>query len=313
MSVLITGATGLIGQAIVKQCHAQNIAVNYLSTHKSKLESSELYKGFYWNPKQTEIDTACFHDVSVIINLAGAPIAKRWTYKHKRTVLESRLDALRLLKEGLKNQSHTVKHLISASAIGVYPNSLTHYYDEDFKDFETGYLSNVVQQWEYQASQFDQLGINVSIVRIGMVLAKHGGALSAMANPIKWFLGSALGTGNQWQSWIHIEDVALLFIYLLKEEESGVFNAVAPNAVTQQELVRDLAKVLKRPIILPNAPSFVLRLLLGEMSTLVLESQRVSAKKIEDLGFTFKFHHLRPALEDLLLDDKEKYKSPTNT
>ncbi len=304
MRVLITGATGLLGQAIVKQCHAQNIAVNYLTTHKSKIESSELYKGFYWNPKQTIIDDECFHGVSVIINLAGAPIAKRWTSNYKRTVLQSRLDSLRLLKEALITKNNNVKHLISASAIGIYPDSLTHYYDEDFKDFETGYLSNVVQQWEYQASQFDQLGVNVSIIRIGMVLAKQGGALNAMANPIKWYLGSALGTGNQWQSWIHIEDVVMLFMYLLQKGTPGVFNAVAPNAVTQHELIRDLAKVLNKPILLPKVPSVVLRVILGEMSTLVLGSQRVSANKIERLGFTFKFHHLQPALEDLLLHGK---------
>ncbi len=301
MRVLITGATGLIGQAIVKQCYAQNIAVNYLTTRTSELKSTDNYNGFYWNPKRAEIDTQCFQDVEVIINLAGAPIAKRWTPKHKRTVLDSRLDALRLLMDTLKNERNTVKHLISASAIGVYTDSLTHYYDENFNEFESGFITGVVQQWEYQALQFNQIGLKVSIIRIGVVLSNQGGVLTALVKPIKYFLGSAMGTGNQWQSWIHIEDLSAMFLYLIQTGKSGIFNGVAPNAVTQQELVRDLAKVLKRPIILPKVPSLMLRIILGEMSRLILESQRVSAKKIESSGFVFKYYHLRPALEDLLL------------
>jgi len=300
MRVLITGATGLIGQVIVRQCHAQNIAVNFLTTHKSKLISSDNYKGFYWNPKQLEINTECFQDVSVIINLAGAPIAKRWTRTYKRTVLESRVDALKLLMHSLNNSKNTVNHLISASAIGIYPDSLTHYYGEDFNDFEDGYLSNVVQQWEYQTSQFSQMGIKVSIIRIGVVLARHGGVLNMLANSVRCLVGSPLGTGKQWQSWIHIEDLAAMFLFLIENGKTGVFNGVAPNAVTQNELVRDLAKVMQRPIILPRLPAVVLKLMLGEMSTLVLGSQRVSAKKIESIGYVFKYHHLKPALEDLL-------------
>jgi len=300
MRVLITGATGLIGQVIVRQCHAQNIAVNFLTTHKSKLISSDNYKGFYWNPKQLEINTECFQDVSVIINLAGAPIAKRWTRTYKRTVLESRVDALKLLMHSLNNSKNTVNHLISASAIGIYPDSLTHYYGEDFNDFEDGYLSNVVQQWEYQTSQFSQMGIKVSIIRIGVVLARHGGVLNMLANSVRCLVGSPLGTGKQWQSWIHIEDLAAMFLFLIENGKTGVFNGVAPNAVTQNELVRDLAKVMQRPIILPRLPAVVLKLILGEMSTLVLGSQRVSAKKIESIGYVFKYHHLKPALEDLL-------------
>jgi len=301
MRVLITGATGLIGQAIVRQCHAQNIAVNFLTTRKSKLEASEHYKGFYWNPKKSEIDLDCFKDVSVIINLAGAPIAKRWTPKQKRIVLESRLEGLKLLWNALNNHgSASMVHLISASAIGIYPDSLTHYYEENFNDFEDGYLSNVAQQWEFQALQFNQLGLKVSIIRIGIVLAENGGVLKILAKSIKCLVGSALGTGKQWQSWIHIEDLAAMFLYLIAQGRAGVFNGVAPNAVTQTELVNALATVLNRPIILPKVPSVFLKLVLGEMSSLVLGSQRVSAKKIENIGFSFKYHHLKPALQDLL-------------
>lgn len=298
--VLITGATGLVGQEIVKQCHDQNIAVNYLSTSKTKLEDKANYKGFYWNPSTGEIDVNCFKDVDVIINLAGATIAKRWTKANKEVILNSRVEALQLLFNTIKAENISIKQLVSASAIGIYPDSLTHYYEEDFKDFDDRFLAKVVTSWENEADQFKSLNIKVSKIRIGIVLSEKGGALPQLVKPIRWFVGSALGSGNQWQSWIHIEDIAAIFIYVVKNTIEGTFNGVAPNAMTQKDMVKSIAKVVKRPILLPAVPSFVLKLVLGEMSALVLESQRVSSKKIEDLGFNFKYYQLQPALEDVL-------------
>lgn len=298
--VLITGATGLVGQEIVKQCHDQNIAVNYLSTSKTKLEDKANYKGFYWNPSTGEIDVNCFKDVDVIINLAGATIAQRWTKANKEVILNSRVEALQLLYNTIKAENISIKQLVSASAIGIYPDSLTHYYEEDFKDFDDRFLAKVVTSWENEADQFKSLNIKVSKIRIGIVLSEKGGALPQLVKPIRWFVGSALGSGNQWQSWIHIEDIAAIFIYVVKNTIEGTFNGVAPNAMTQKNMVKSIAKVVKRPILLPAIPSFVLKLVLGEMSALVLESQRVSSKKIEDLGFNFKYYQLQPALEDVL-------------
>jgi len=298
--VLITGATGLVGQEIVKQCHDQKIAVNYLSTSKTKLEDKTNYKGFYWNPSTGEIDVNCFKDVDVIINLAGATIAQRWTKANKEVILNSRVEALQLLFNTIKAENISIKQLVSASAIGIYPDSLTHYYEEDFKDFDDRFLAKVVTSWENEADQFKSLNIKVSKIRIGIVLSEKGGALPQLVKPIRWFVGSALGSGNQWQSWIHIEDIAAIFIYVVKNTIEGTFNGVAPNAMTQKDMVKSIAKVVKRPILLPAVPSFVLKLVLGEMSALVLESQRLSSKKIEDLGFNFKYYQLQPALEDVL-------------
>jgi len=300
MKILITGATGLVGQEIVKQCLAQNIHVNYLSTSKSKLKNKPNYKGFYWNPNTGEIDLDCFSDVDAIINLAGATIAKRWTIAYKQEILSSRVNSLQLLNKTIESENISVKHIISASAIGVYPDSLTHYYEEDFNDFDNRFLSKVVTSWEHEVDQFKNLNINVSKIRVGIVLSQKGGALPKLIKPIKLFVGSAFGNGNQWQSWIHIEDLAAMFLFVLSNKIEGVFNGVAPNAVTQKELVKSIAKVVKKPIVLPAVPRFVLKLMLGEMSALVLESQRVSSKKIESLGFSFKYHHLQPALKDLL-------------
>lgn len=298
--ILVTGATGLVGQEILKQCLDQNIAVNYLSTSKSKLKQEENLKGFYWNPSSGEIDVNCLKDVEVIINLAGATIAKRWTENYKKDILNSRIETLKLLYKVIEDENILIRQIISASAIGIYPDSLTQYYDENYSDYDNRFLSHVVTSWENQVDTFNKLNIKVSKIRIGMVLSQKGGALPKLVKPIRFFAGSSLGDGKQWQSWIHIEDLASIFLYVMHHKLIGVYNGVAPNAITQKEFVKTIAKVLKRPIILPAVPSFILKLVLGEMCALVLESQRVSSKKIESLGFNFKYHHLQSALKNLL-------------
>lgn len=300
MRVLITGATGLIGSAIVKQCHNQNIEVHYLTTSKMKLHQDLNYKGFYWNPTTGEIDTHCFEGVEAIINLAGSTIAKRWTSSQKQDILQSRLQALSLLKHSLEQQTHTVKHLISASGIGVYPSSLTKYYDETFKETSPTFLGEVVEQWEAAADDFSSIGIKVSKIRIGLVLAKNGGALPQMAKPIKFWMGAVFGSGEQWQSWIHINDLAHLFVYVVNHQLEGTYNAVAPNPVINTLLTKAIARTLNKPMWLPNIPRSFMKLVLGEMHLLLFESQRVSSKTIETHGFQFKYNHLGPALEELL-------------
>ncbi|MFC4720837.1 TIGR01777 family oxidoreductase [Geojedonia litorea] len=300
MKVLITGATGLIGKAIVQECHSQGISVNYLTTSKHKLASEANYKGFYWNPSEAVIDSKCFEDVNAIINLAGASISKRWTDAYKKEILHSRIQSLELLKTFIENHSHNITHLISASAIGVYPDSLTNYYEETFTEHSQSFLGQVVNQWEAKADEFSNLNIKVSKVRIGLVLAKDGGALPELVKPTQFGLGAAFGSGDQWQSWIHIEDLAALFVHVLTQSLVGTYNAVGPNPVTNYELTRAVAKTLKRPLLLPNIPKAILKLILGEMHILLFESQRVSSKKIEVKQFLFKYHHLEPALQNLL-------------
>jgi uncharacterized protein (TIGR01777 family) len=301
MRVLITGATGLVGQEIVKRCHAQNIQVNYLTTSKSKLVKNENYQGFYWQPDIKEIDLDCFKNVEAIINLAGATISKRWTPSYKKIILSSRKNSAQLLFESLKSIDHNVKQIVSASAIGLYPDSLTNYYTEDFNVITpNSFLSEVVEVWEKAVDRFSELNIKVAKIRIGLVLSSQGGAMSEMVKPIKFGLGAAFGSGKQWQSWIHLEDLSQIFMFALIEHLEGVFNAVAPNPATNYELSKNIATTLGRPFFLPNIPKVFMKLVLGEMHVLLFESQRVSSKKIEDAGFNFKFHHLQPALNNLL-------------
>lgn len=300
MKVLITGATGLIGQEIVSQCHERSIAVNYLTTSKHKIENKENYQGFYWNLESGEIDKNCLEGVDAIINLVGASVAKRWTESQMKKIVDSRVRSAQLLLETLRSGEHQVRQVISASAIGIYKDSMTNYYEEDSKELDTSFLGEVVALWEAAITEFESIGINVCKIRIGLVLSDKGGALQEIAKPIKLGIGAALGSGNQWQSWIHIEDLASIFMYVLDHKITGIINGVAPNPISNREFTRSMARVLKRPLILPNLPRFMMKMILGDMHIILFSSQRVSSKRIEDLGFTFEFHHIQPALEDLL-------------
>lgn len=301
MKVLITGATGLIGKEIVKRCHEQDISVNYLTTSKDKIENQVNYKGFYWDPKKDIIDNDCFKDVDAIINLAGASISKRWTKIYKKTIIESRVKSLQCLKNGLsKIKNHHVKQIVSASAIGFYPDSLTKYYDESCMKQSPTFLGEVVSAWESAVDEFSELGLLVSKVRIGLVLDANEGALPQMAEPIKYGMGSTFGSGEQWQSWIHVCDLSRIFVYIIQNELEGIYNGVAPNPITNTELTKAIAKTLHKPLFLPNIPKYLMKLILGEMHILLFESQRVSSKKIEDDGFDFTYSNVHPALEAIL-------------
>lgn len=301
MTVLITGATGLIGREIVKQCHDKGFNVHYLTTSKSKLATESNYKGFFWNPNNNEIDHSCFDGVSTIINLVGASISKRWTKPYKKEILESRTKTAQLLQDTIRLYNYNIKHVVSASAIGIYPSSFTNYYDEAYDQNSDSFLGTVVAQWEDAIDGFKELGCKVAKIRIGLVLARQGGALPEIIKPIKFGAGAAFGNGKQWQSWIHVTDLANIFLHVVAHKLEGVYNGVAPNAVTNSELTKTVAKVLHRPLIMPNIPKPLMKLILGEMHLLLFESQRVSSDKIKAKGFYFKYANLKPALIDILL------------
>ncbi|WP_298426032.1 TIGR01777 family oxidoreductase [uncultured Kordia sp.] len=301
MKILICGATGLIGSALTELCIQENHTVHYLTTRKSKIEQSKFKKGFHWNPAEGEIDTACLKDVDVIINLSGANIAKRWSEAYKEEIMSSRVDTANILFKSLRNmENHTIKQYVSASGIAIYPDSLTENYTEDTEKEATDFLGKVVKQWELHANQFKSLEIPVTILRTGLVFSDEGGALAEMAKPVKFGVGAAIGSGKQWQSWIHIDDMINMYLHIVTQKITGVFNAVGPNPTTNKLLTKEIATVLKKPFFLPNVPKFVMKLILGEMSTLLFSSQQVSAEKIEKTGFVFKYKQLNLALENLL-------------
>lgn len=300
MKLLITGATGLVGKALVNLCLKEKIPVHYLTTSKSKITSTSHYKGFFWNPEANDIDLNCFEGVTAIVNLAGSSISKRWTSDYKKEILNSRISSLRTLYNGLEQvKQHKVDTFVSASAVGIYPNSLDHFYTEDETLVDNSFLGEVVEKWEAEADRFNNLGLSVAKIRIGLVLSLQGGALPEIDKTVKYFLGAAFGSGEQWQSWIHIEDLAQIFLFVIKNKLQGNFNGVSPNPVTNNKLTKQIAKMRSRPLCLPNVPEFVMKTVLGEMSYVLFASQRVSSKKIEEEGFVFNYPNVCVALEEI--------------
>ena len=300
MTILITGATGLVGQELVSLLLQNGHIVHYLSTSKKKLVFNTNYKGFYWNPKTAEIDIASLTDVEVIVHLAGANVAKKWTKSYKEEIIESRILSTRLLFQTLQKTPNRVKQIVSASAIGIYPDSLTNIYHETDLDVDVSFLGNVVKLWENEVSQFEKLEIVVSKIRIGIVFAKNGGALQEMAKPIRYGVGAAFGSGEQYQSWIHIQDLVAVFYHVIENELPGIYNGVSPYPVSNAELTKAIAKTLEKPLFLPNVPKFVMKIILGEMHEILFSSQHVSCRKLLDLKYQFKFASLDKALNDLL-------------
>lgn len=296
MRVLITGATGLVGKELVAYLLKNGYSINYLTTSKNKIQEEENYHGYYWNPEKGEIDAGCLHDVGAIIHLAGASISKRWTAGYKQEILESRIEGINVLYTLLKNTANDVHQFISASATGIYPDSLTTVYTEDSPERDHSFLCTVVQKWEAATDTLASLGIKVAKIRTGLVLSRKGGVLKELAGPARFGLATAFGSGKQVQSWVHIADLVGIYVHALKHGLEGVYNAVSPHPATQNELVKVIANILHKPFFMPNIPRFAMQLALGEMSTLLFDSQNVSARKIVDAGYQFRFLSVEKAV-----------------
>ena len=300
MKVLITGATGLIGSELVSLLLQNGISVNYLTTSKNKIVNESNYKGFYWSPERGIIDENCLMGVDSIINLAGANISKRWTNSYKQEIIESRLLSSSLLFKAIKNNPNQVKQIVSASGTSIYPNSDSIIYDENSTQVNSSFLGNVVIKWEESTDKFASLGLKVCKLRTGIVLSTKGGALVEMLKAIKLGLGASFGSGKQIQTWIHIQDIAALYYFAIKNDLDGVYNAVSPNPISNEELTIAIAKVLKKPLFMPNIPKFIMKWILGEMHELLFENRNLSSKKIIDKGFVFKYKTIDDALNSIL-------------
>jgi uncharacterized protein (TIGR01777 family) len=296
--VLVAGATGMVGRKLVAMLNEAGYEVNALSTRKNTtVQGAEV---FFWNPKNFEIDAAALVGVSSIINLAGATVSKRWTTEYKQEIYDSRTQTAETLYKALsKNKNHSVKSYISASAVGYYASDLSNTYsekDEPGSDF----LAQVCIAWEKGADLFLDLNLRVVKHRIGIVLSREGGVLKELEPITKLGLAAPLGTGEHWMSWIHVDDLCGMIFHTLENESlEGPFNAAAPNPVTNKAFTKTMATALNRPAFLPNVPSFVLKALLGQMAQIAFMSQKVSAKKIIDAGYKFKYNTLPEALKAL--------------
>jgi uncharacterized protein (TIGR01777 family) len=299
MKILITGATGLIGTELVKLFLHKGHTVHYLTTSQNKIVSKHNYYGYYWNPEEGKIDENCLIGVDAIIHLAGANIAKRWTNAYKTEIIESRTLSSELLYNVLKKNPHQVQQIVSASGTAIYPDSFSKIYDETSTEMDNSFLGNVVVKWEEGVDRFHLLGIKVCKLRTGIVFANNGGALPEMVRPIKMGFGAAMGNGKQIQAWIHIKDLVNIYYFAIEKQWDGIFNAVAPNSVTNSDLTKAIAKKFKRPLFLPNIPQFIMKLILGEMSILLFSSKNLSAQKIQKNGYVFQIKTVSEALNDL--------------
>ena len=289
----------MIGTEIIRQCHLRGIDVSYLTTSREKIKKLDNCIGYFWNPETGNIDPKCLEGVLVIVHLAGSSIFTRWTEKNKREIIDSRVEGARLLHKTLQQQQHTVGQFISASGISAYPSSYKKLYFEDEQELADTFLGKVVKEWEAAADEFKSLGLRVAKIRTGIVLSEKEGALPQMQRPIRLNLGSPLGNGKQWQSWIHLEDLGRLYLFVIRNGLEGVYNAASPNPVTNEELMHEIARVEGKKLRLPNVPAFGMKLVMGEMANMVLESQLVASQKIQEKGFSFNFVNLGNALQEL--------------
>lgn len=296
--ILISGGSGFIGEHLRKLLSDQKIDYSVLSRNRQELECPV----FQWNPDKLEVDPKALEGVDTIVNLAGVGIADgRWSAKRKWEILQSRSKSADTLYNALKTGKNNVKTVISASATGYYGDSGLELMEEDSppgKDF----LGMTCMEWEQSVRRIEQLGIRVIILRIGFVLADNGGALPVMKIPVKFFVGSALGSGRQFISWVHIEDVCRAILHVSANPNvQGVYNLTAPEPVSNKEFIKSLAKTMHRPFWPISVPSFLLRILLGEKSEIILHGQRVSSEKLQQTGFRFKHVDLFQSM-DLLLN-----------
>lgn len=294
--VLIGGGSGLIGTRLTELLTQKGYRVRHLG-RKAKSAAAGGVPTFEWDIHRQTIDERAFEGVDVVINLAGANVnGHRWTKAYKEEILTSRTGSSKLLVDFLNQKKHQVTNFLSGSAIGYYGLANSPHVFTESDPSGTDFMAQVVVQWEKVSDQVTNPKVNVAHVRTGIVLSWRDGALKEMARPIKLLAGAPLGSGKQYVSWIHLEDICGIFMHIIENNLSGTFNGVAPNPATNEEITKAIAKELHKPLLLPNIPAFALKIVIGEMAAAVVGGSNVSSKKIESTGYQFKYPNLEAAL-----------------
>ncbi|SFU08162.1 hypothetical protein SAMN04489724_3779 [Algoriphagus locisalis] len=291
-NILISGGSGLIGHKITQLLELKGYSVAWLSRSKQK------QKSFLWDVEMQTIDPEAMDWADAVIHLAGAGVAEqRWTEERKKVILDSRVHSTRLLYDAIEKATEKPSAFISASAVGYYGfNTGTSLMDET-NQAGSDFLAQVVVAWENEVKKMEELHLRTVMLRIGIVLDAKGGALGEMMKPP---IAAPLGNGDQWMSWIAIEDLSRMFVFALEKTTlQGIFNAVGPNPATNQQLTQAAAKAKGKPYVGIGVPGFVLKIVLGEMAAMVLGGNRVSSQKIQKAGFDFECPALVPALKHI--------------
>jgi uncharacterized protein len=305
MKVIITGGTGLVGRKIIELLHGRGDAVVNLSTRKTS--TSAHAHSVFWDPEkwntssewneEARMALEAMKDSHAVIHLAGFNVANRWTEANKRKMVQSRLESTQCLIRMLRALPSMPEVFVSAGAIGIYSPS-DQWQSED-APVGNHFLGQLSSDWE-SASLSLESTLRRVVLRIGVVLDARDGAVAKMLPFFKLGLGSPTGSGKQWMSWIHLNDLARMFVYAVDQSNiRGTYNAVAPDPVTNTAFSKALAKALKKPFFLPAVPAFVLKMLFGEMASMLLVSQRISSQKIQGTGFSFEYSRIEPAFNSL--------------
>jgi uncharacterized protein (TIGR01777 family) len=288
--ILITGGTGIVGTRLTALLTERNHEVRILSRNPKAVNE------FKWDVPKNFIDEKALENIDFIIHLAGAGIAdKRWSNERKKVIIDSRVETANLLYHRIKEHNISLKGFITASGSNYYGAKTSDKIFEEKDKAGTDFLGAVCQKWEAAANQFKALEIPVAILRTGIVLSKEGGALEKMKTPVI----SPLGSGEQYMSWIHIDDLCAAYIKVIEEGFTGIYNMVSPEYHTSISFSKTLAKAIKRPYLPIAVPSFLLKLAFGELAIILLEGSRLSSDKIIKKGFVFEYKELKRALEKL--------------
>lgn len=304
MKIFMTGGTGFVGitltQRLTQKAHQVSVLTRSVRNNRHLPQGASYVEGdpTEQGPWQEEVGG---HEV--IINLAGASIFRRWTASAKTAILESRIRTTQHLVEALEARKNQEILFLSTSAVGYYGSHKNEALNEESPSGD-GFLASVSREWESAALKAEGFGIRLVLLRFGVVLGKHAGALKLMARPFNWYLGSPLGSGEQYLSWIHEQDLAGIYEYLLEGKGiSGPVNCTAPKPVRNREMTKALANALGKPAFMPAVPRFVLRMIMGEFASLFLEGQNVLPNRLLELGFRFQFTDIEEAFRDLLGDE----------
>jgi uncharacterized protein len=304
MNVLITGGSGLVGTRLTEILLERGFTVSHLTRKvEEKAVGGKPVKTYIWDIKNGVIEEKALLEADYLVHLAGAGIAdENWSDERKKEIIESRTKSIDLIVSKLKTLPHRLISCVSASGIGYYGADTGNEHISEQHTAGNDFVADCCIQWEAAADEIQALGIRTVKLRTGIVLSEKGGALPRLTQPVRWGVGAALGTGKQWQSWIHLDDLCEMYIKSLTDKQmKGAYNAVAPNPVTNHDLTKISAQVLKRPFWMPNVPAFALKLVFGEMANVVLGGNYVLNQRIrQETDFDYKFVEVRKALEDLL-------------
>lgn len=297
--ILITGGSGLLGRHLSGKLKDKGYKVAILS--RSPDQSTDI-KSYFWDPAKDEIDHSSITEADFIIHLAGAGIGdKRWTAGRRKDLIDSRVKTADLIYRAVRDTESKLKAFITISGSNYYGTISSEKIFSETDPPAGDFMGEICRLWEEAADRFSDTGTRVVKIRSGIVLAAKGGIMSRIIIPVRLGIGSPVGRGNQYVPWIHIDDLCNIFIKAIEDQNmQGAYNASAPQNITNRDLMKALAGVLGKPFFFPRIPSFIMKIIFGKMSDIILEGSRISSEKIQSAGFSFQFPLLKDAIEDLL-------------